>query len=274
TGDKLIDIKPGPAASTAYPVQLSETPASPVLPSSTDQVFPFFELPSEIRNQIYDCLVVANSNDATLKLSVGLFRRYPAMPSPFFTNRRFHSEIQGRMETLARVDPSAMVYLAGCSERKVSVADAIYMIGDGDKASWAINPYVKQMTILLIPRGTVSPRRVVDNVAVICVAKERMPSPIRYIPIVRFVVNLELAGLRLAEADYQKRRGVISLSVEDDRLMSVNTTVPGMPLEAASFKRIGRDSLTLWAVREGRFKRRHRNGRQTGEVGKENELFW
>ena len=65
------------------------------------------------------------------------------------------------------------------------------------------------------------------------------------------MVNLELAGLRLAEADSQKRRGVISLSVEDDRLTSVTTTVPGMPLEAASFKRIGRDSLTLWAVREG-----------------------
>ncbi|KAI4226283.1 MAG: hypothetical protein LQ349_006903 [Xanthoria aureola] len=160
------------------------------------------------------------------------------------------------METLARVDPSAMVYLAGCSERKVSVADAIYMIGDGDKASWAINPYVKQMTILLAPRGSVSPRRVVDNVAG------------------SVVVNLELAGLRLAEADSQKRRGVISLSVEDDRLTSVTTTVPGMPLEAASFKRIGRDSLTLWAVREGRFKRRHRNGRQTGEVGKENEMSW
>ncbi|KAI4111910.1 MAG: hypothetical protein LQ339_000369 [Xanthoria mediterranea] len=229
TGEKLIDIEPGPAASTADLVRSSE---------------------------IYDCLVT-NSNDATLKLSVGRFRRYPAMPSPFFTNRRFHSEIQGRMETLARVDPSAMVYLAGCSERKVSVADAIYLMGDGDKASWAINPYVKQMTILLAPRGTASPRRVVDNVAVICVAKERMPSPIRHIP------------RPIPRSD----GGVISLSVEDDRLMSVTTTVPGIPLEAGTFKRIGRDSLTVWAGREERFKRRHRHASQSEEVGKENELF-
>ena len=32
--------------------------------------------------------------------------------------------------------------------------------------------------------------------------------------------------------------------------MSVTTTLPGMPLEAGSFKRIGRDSLTVWAGRE------------------------
>ncbi|CAL8574946.1 hypothetical protein XPA_000892 [Xanthoria parietina] len=89
TGDKLIDIEPGPAASTADLVRSSETSASPVLPTLTEQIFPFFELPSEIRNQIYDCLV-ANSNDATLKLSVGRFGRYPAIPSPFFANRRFH----------------------------------------------------------------------------------------------------------------------------------------------------------------------------------------
>ncbi|CAL8574947.1 hypothetical protein XPA_000893 [Xanthoria parietina] len=48
------------------------------------------------------------------------------------------------METLARVDPSAMVYLAGSSERKVSVADAIYIMGDGDKASWAIDHHRAQ----------------------------------------------------------------------------------------------------------------------------------
>lgn len=32
--------------------------------------------------------------------------------------------------------------------------------------------------------------------------------------------------------------------------MSVTTTVPGIPLEAGTFKRIGRDSLTVWAGRE------------------------
>ncbi|KAI4221240.1 MAG: hypothetical protein L6R36_007040 [Xanthoria steineri] len=129
------------------------------------------------------------------------------------------------------------------------------------------------MASLLAPRGTVSPRRVMDNVAVICAAKERMPSPIRQIPRVRFVDNLQLAGLRLAEAGSQKRRGVISLSVEDDRLMSMTITVPGMPLEAACFKQIGRDSLTVWAGREKRLKR-HRHARQSGDVGKENEMFW
>ena len=65
--------------------------------------------------RFYDCLV-ANSNDPVPNVSVPRFRMYPAMPPPFFRNRRFHSsEVKSRIEALTRVDATSMVHLAGCS---------------------------------------------------------------------------------------------------------------------------------------------------------------
>ena len=58
----------------------------------------------------------------------------------FFQNRQLHSEVKNRIEALTRVDATSIVHLAGCSRRKVSVADAIYPDGKRSQGGLGSKP--------------------------------------------------------------------------------------------------------------------------------------